>query len=286
VTVLEVIHRSTEFLARKGVDSPRLQSELLLAHVLGLRRLDLYLKFDRVLSEAELESIRALIKRRGEREPLQHILGTACFCGLDFKVNRHVLVPRPETEILAERALTFLIAQKGAPANILDFGTGSGCLAVYLAVKAPTANVTAIDASAAALEVARVNAATHGVANRLEFVCGDGFAALPAGARFDLIVTNPPYIPSGDIAALQPEVRDFDPRPALDGGPDGLDFYRRLAREGRVFLRPGGKLMAEFGDGQAPPIRALFEEQGWRVEAIENDLAGKPRVLVAAGPTP
>lgn len=284
MTVLEVIQRSAEFLERKGVDSPRLQSELLLAKVLGLRRLDLYLKFDRTLSDAELESTRALVKRRGEREPLQHILGTACFCGLDFKVNRSVLVPRPETETLASRALDNLSSFNRQPATVLDFGTGSGCLAIYLAAKAPAADVTALDVSPEALAVARANAEIHGVARRIQFVCGDGFAALPGGSAYDLIVTNPPYIPSGDIAALQPEVRDADPHLALDGGADGLDFYRRLAREAGDFLRPGGRLMAEFGDGQAPAVRALFEERGWRIEAIENDLAGKPRLFVAVRP--
>ena len=221
MTVLEAIQRSTEFLARKGVDSPRLQTELLLAHLLKQPRMQLYLNFERVLTPAEVEGFRELIKRRGQREPLQHIVGSTSFCGLEIAVNRHVLIPRPETELLAERGWTFLnqlSTLNPQPSTALDFGTGSGCLAIALACKCPAAEVYAIDISPEALALARQNAARHGVAERIRFLQGDGFAALPEGSRFDLIISNPPYIPSGEIASLQPEVRDYDPRRALDGG--------------------------------------------------------------------
>lgn len=284
MTVLEVIQRSTEFLTRKGVESPRLQVELLLAHVLGMPRLKLYLNFERGLTEAELDTVRELVKRRGAREPLQHLVGSASFCGLELRVTPDVLIPRPETELLAERAWNFLATLDSRPATALDFGTGSGCLAIAVAVRCPHAAVTAVDVSASVLAVAGANAARHGVGERIRFVEGDGFAALPAGTRFHLIVANPPYIPSAELATLQPEVRDHEPRGALDGGADGLDFIRRLATEGARWLAAGGRLMLEFGDGQAEAVGALFASQGWTVEAVENDLTSRPRILVARPP--
>jgi len=281
VTVLEVIQRSTGYLARKGVDSPRLQIELLLAHVLRQPRLKLYLDFERVLTERELAAVRELVKRRGAREPLQYLIGSTNFCGLELQVSPAVLIPRPETELLAERAWSFLVTRP-APVSALDYGTGSGCLAIALATHCPAAVVHAVDISAAALAVARANAGRHGVVNRICFHEGDGFAALPAGARFDLILSNPPYIPTGQIATLQPEVRDHEPCVALDGGPDGLDFIRKLAAEARHWLRPGGQLMLEFGDGQAEAVQQLFTTAGWTGVSVENDLASRPRMLVAA----
>lgn len=280
MTVLEAIQKSTEFLTKKGVDSPRLQTELLLSHLLKMPRMKLYLNFERTLNSTEVDQLRELVRRRSQREPLQHITGSTSFCGYEIRVNRDVLVPRPETELLAECAWEFLAARP-APVSALDFGTGSGCLAIALAAKFPAAQVVALDISEAALAAARANAAQNQVAERIQFLCGDGFAALPAGTTFDLIVSNPPYIPTAEIATLQPEVRDFDPHGALDGGADGLDFYRRLAREAREFLRPGGKIMLEFGDGQAPDIRALFENQKWIVEAVKDDYSQRARILIA-----
>lgn len=282
MTVLEVIQRSSEFLAKRGVDSPRLQVELLLAQVLAMPRLKLYLNFERALTDVELDQARALVKRRGQREPLQHILGTACFCGLEIAVNRDVLVPRPETEILAERAWQFLSALTLRSSTVLDFGTGSGCLAIAIAVHAPTAEIHALDVSPAAIRVAGENAARHGVAQRIRFHEGDGFAALPAGLSFDLIVANPPYIPSAEIDTLEPEVREHDPRLALDGGPDGLACYRQITGEAIARLRPGGRLMLEFGDGQGAALRDLFTATGWKVEGVERDYTGQERFLIAS----
>jgi len=284
VTVLEAIQRSTEFLARKGVDSPRLQAELLLAHLLEQPRMKLYLDFERALTPAEIDGFRALIKRRGQREPLQHIIGSASFCGFEITVNRDVLIPRSETELLAERGWTFLnqlSTLNPQPSTVLDFGTGSGCLAITLACKCAAAEVYAVDISPEALALARRNAARHGLAERIRFLQGDGFAALPQGTRFDLIISNPPYIPSGDIASLPPEVRDYDPHRALDGGPDGLDHGRRLAAESARFLKPHGRLMLEFGDGQAERLREILQQQKWIVEAIEEDYTHQPRIMVA-----
>ena len=281
MTVLEVIQRSTEFLAKRGVESPRLQAELLLSQVLALPRMKLYLNFERILTLAETDTLRDLVKRRGQREPLQHILGSVSFCGLELAVNRSVLIPRPETELLAEAGWEFLSAALAQDCTALDLGTGSGCLAIALAVKCPAAQVMATDISLAALAVARANAARHQVTERIQFGEGDGFAAVPADARFALIVSNPPYIASAEIATLEVEVRDHDPRLALDGGADGLDFYRRIAAEAGTFLKPGGRLMLEFGDGQAEALKTLFAERMWIVEAVKDDYSQRARILVA-----
>jgi release factor glutamine methyltransferase len=284
VTVLEAIQKSAEFLAKKAVDSPRLQAELLLADLLELPRMQLYLNFERVLTRAQVDGFRERIKRRGQREPLQLIIGSTSFCGLEIHVNRHVLIPRPETELLAEQGWEFLKRCVGADnprPSVLDFGTGSGCLAFALATHCPGARIWALDISPEALATARENAGRLGYAARVSFLQGDGFGAVPADLRFELILSNPPYIASGELELLQPEVRRYDPRAALDGGADGLDFYRRLASEAGRFLSPGGRLMMEFGDGQAEAIRGLFAEQNWIVEPTVEDYTHRPRILIA-----
>lgn len=301
MTVLEVIQKSTEFLTKRGVDSPRLQAELLLAHVLKLPRMKLYLNFERKLADVEADAMREFVKRRGAREPLQHITGSTSFCGFEIAVNRHVLVPRPETELLAEAGWTFLNrlsegrapqapistggseigASQSSALRALDFGTGSGCIAIALALKCPAAQVTALDISPDALTMARQNVERHGLNGRIQFTTGDGFAALPVTATFDLIISNPPYIPATEIGTLQAEVRDFDPRGALDGGADGLDFYRRLAAEAAAHLKPAGKIMVEFGDGQADEIKKIFAAQMWIVEAVRDDYSQRQRILIA-----
>jgi release factor glutamine methyltransferase len=318
VTVLEAIQKSTEFLAKKGVESPRLQTELLLAHLLQMPRMKLYLSFERALRPAEKDALRELVKRRGQHEPLQHLIGSTSFCGLEIAVNRHALVPRPETELLAEAGWQFLNREGRRAGDLnsgtaarrpsqndhstaLDLGTGTGCIAIALAVKCPEAKVVATDASADALTLARENAKRHGVAGRIEFLEGDGFDFNREGRRagdpklgtaarrpsqFDLIISNPPYIPSAEIATLQPEVRDFDPRPALDGGGDGLDFYRMFSVQAKSFLKAGGRLMLEFGDGQAEAIRRIFEVEKWIVEEVREDYSHRARILIARSSSP
>jgi len=281
VTVLEVISKSSEFLAKKGVESARLQIELLLAHILQMPRMKLYLNFERQLVDTELDSLRELVKRRGQREPLQHLIGSTSFCGFEMAVNRHVLIPRPETELLAEAGWQFLATRNQQLATALDFGTGSGCIAIALAAKCPAARIVALDLSAEALAIAQQNAVKNNVAERIEFRPGDGFAALRPEERFDLIVSNPPYIPSAEIATLQPEVRDHDPRGALDGGADGLDFYRRLAAEAKPLLKPGGKLMLEFGAGQADAISSILADQNWQIDSVQPDYTKRLRFLIA-----
>jgi len=325
VTVLEAIQKSTEFLAKKGVEPPRLQTELLLAHLLKMPRMKLYLNFERTLTPTEVNEFRALIRRRGQREPLQHITGSTSFCGLEIAVNRHVLVPRPETELLAELGWNFLNqlsegrvprdpnsikkddgASQSSALRVLDFGTGSGCIAIALAVKCPSVKIVATDISAEALALAGQNAARQNVADRIEFLQSDGFAALqsePEGGAprrpkslneeprsqssplrkmvFDLIISNPPYVPSAEIAMLQPEVRDYDPRAALDGGADGLDFYRLIASQVPAFLKPDGRVMLEFGDGQDEAVRKIFRAEKWIVEAVKEDYSQRARILMA-----
>jgi release factor glutamine methyltransferase len=283
VTLLDAIQRSTEFLARKGVESPRLQAELLLAHVLKRPRMRLYLDFEHPLEGPALEGFRDFIRRRGQREPLQHIVGTTSFCGFELSVTGAALVPRPETELLAEQGWLFLGrcgAPSGEPATALDIGTGTGCLAITLVAKVPTAQVYALDVSPAALNLARGNASRCGLEGRLGFIQSDGFAALTPECWFDLIISNPPYIPSGEIATLEPEVREHDPRLALDGGADGLDFYRRLAREAGAYLKPTGKMMLEFGDGQTEALREMFLRENWVVEQVLDDYNRCPRILI------
>lgn len=281
MTVLEVIQRSTEFLQQKGVDSPRLQIELILGHVLGVPRLKLYLNFDRTLTEAELSRAREMVKRRGEREPLQHILGSTSFCGLEIKCSRDALVPRPETELLAERAWQFLASLQQPEATALDVGTGTGCIAIAIAVNALKAKVHAVDLSSAALALARENAARHNVSDRITFLEGNAFAALTSGSKFDLIVSNPPYLATEEIASLDPEVRKFDPLLALDGGVDGLTVHRQIARQAATFLNSHGRLVLEFADGQAEDVKKLFTAEKWIVEEIVADYSSRPRILIA-----
>jgi len=278
--ILEVIQRSTDFLARKGVASPRLQVELLLAHLLRMPRMQLYLSFERALTAAELDALRELVQRRGQREPLQYIVGSTSFCGLEIALNRHVLIPRPETELLAERAWTFLQKAAGVP-TALEIGTGSGCVAIALAHHAPQAKVDATDVSGPALELARRNAETNHTADRVQFCQGDLFAAAPPDARFDLIVSNPPYIPTARIDTLEAEVRDYEPRGALDGGADGQDFYRRIAAEAGARLRPAGRVMVELDDEGAAATGEIFRREKWIVEGLEKDDQGRQRILIA-----
>jgi release factor glutamine methyltransferase len=257
----------------------------------------LYLNFERALAPMEVDALREMIRRRGQREPLQHIVGSTSFCGLEIAVNRHVLAPRPETELLAESGWKFLQGRAGSPQpaaasrfagenapyqdlHVLDFGTGSGCIAIALVVKCLNAKIIATDISADALALAKQNAVRHNVAERIQFQQSDGFAALSGDARFDLIISNPPYIPSSEIITLQPEVRDFDPCVALDGGTDGLDFYRLIAAHAAAFLKSDGKIMLEFGDGQADTIRKIFETEKWIVEAVKEDYSRRARILI------
>ena len=277
-TVLAVITATTAFFQKSGVESPRLNIEHLLAHVLRKKRMDLYVEFDRVLSEAELTPLRDLVRRRAQREPLQHLLGTVEFLGLTLKCDGRALIPRPETEQLCE-----MIAAQAKSADcawkngsIADVGTGSGCIALALANAWPEARVTGLDASDDALALARENSERTGLATRVAFSKSDLLSA--AEDPFDLIVANLPYIPSADIAALQPEVQR-DPAAALDGGADGLTIIRRFIPKAAVKLRSGGTLALEVGPEQPAILAAEFSAQGWRDIRIMKDHQGRARFI-------
>lgn len=273
-TPLRLLGWTQGFFAQKGVDAPRLTAELLLASALGCDRVRLYLDFDKPLGEPELARYRALVKRRAEGEPTAYLVGAREFWGRRFQVDARVLVPRPETELLVEAALAAL-PEAGAA---LDLGTGSGAVAVSLALGRPGARVTAVDLSAEALEVARANAAALGAA--VELLAGDLFAPLPAGARFDVIASNPPYVPTGELAGLQREVRR-EPRLALDGGPDGLAVLRRIVAEAPRWLSPGGALLLEMHESHLEALPALCLAAGFAAAEARRDLAGLPRLTVA-----
>ncbi len=278
MTILELIQKTTAYFEKAGVPNPRLDVELLLAHALKLKRMDLYLQFERVFTAPELDALRPLVKRRAAREPLQHLVGSVDFCGVTLAVSRAALVPRPETEVVAQVAIARLDA--ATPRTVLDLGTGSGAILLALLAARPKARGVGTDRDAAALALARANAETTGLAARVEFREGDLFA--PVGEeRFDLLVSNPPYIPSGEIANLQPEVREHDPRAALDGGPDGLDVLRRLAKDAAAHLNPGGTLVMEIGHDQSAAVEALLRETGWEMVAFHKDLQGIARIVEA-----
>ena len=284
MTAAEALQTATTTLAAAGVDAPRVNAEWLLAHVLGCPRAELALRHAETLTDAQQAEWDLLISRRAERIPLQHLLGTAVFCGLEMEVNSHVLVPRPETELLAEQAWGF--ASELPSPTVLDFGTGSGCLAIVVAAHCPGARVMALDVSPEALAVARANAERHGVAAHIEFHEGDGRAGLPGEEAFDLVLANPPYIPTGDLPALQTEVREYDPALALDGGADGLEFYRALAKLALPRLKPTGRLMLEVGDGQAEAVAALLAEAGWGECELLPDLNNVLRIVIASPVNP
>ncbi len=278
-TVLELINWSKEYLEEKGFDNARLEVELLLSHALKLPRVELYVQFERQMKSNELAAFKALFKRRLAGEPVQYVTGTAAFMMGEFEVTPAVLIPRPETEALTEVVLRLLGA--AAAPIVADIGTGSGVIATTVAMKVPAARVYATDVSAAALEVAARNAERAGVAERVTFLEGEMLQPLRdsgLAGKVTALVSNPPYIPTGELAGLQAEVRDFEPREALDGGEDGLDCIRVLVQDGPEFLSPGGFLALEVGDGQASGVAELMREQLADVE-VHKDYAGRDRIV-------
>ena len=270
-----------ELLAQTGIDSADADARLLIAHALDIERTTVLTHGERVLTPEEIKKIDALTARRLNREPVARIIGAKEFWSLALAVSTDVLVPRPETETVVELALDSLVndAMRREGLRILDIGTGSGALLLALLSELPRATGTGTDISEGALAVARANAERHGLAPRCEFMNCDMAAGL--NGPFDLIVSNPPYIARNDIASLEPEVRDYDPALALDGGLDGLDCYRAIAAEARRLLTPGGRLVVELGMGQEETVRGLFSEAGLTVGETRPDLAGIPRALGA-----
>jgi len=282
-TILALLRWTTDYFAQRGVSEPRASAEVLLAHVLGTRRLDLYLRHDQPLTEAELARFKTLVQRRLTGEPTQYLTGHQEFWSLDLRVSPAVLIPRPETEVLLETVLDLIRRPDSPPVRwVLDLGTGSGALALALARELPEARVVAVDISPEALLLARQNARRHHVEPRLHLVRGDLCGPLKPGPGFQVIVSNPPYIPTADLPSLPPEIRDYEPRLALDGGPDGLAVLRRLAAQVHLHLAPGGLVALEVGLGQAPAVQALLAATAaYAATGCRPDYAGVDRVVWA-----
>jgi release factor glutamine methyltransferase len=278
-SLLEIIRKTTGFLEKRGVESPRLNAELLIGHGLGLKRMQLYLQFERLLTDAELEKVRALVMRRGNREPLQYVLGTTEFAGVTLKVDRRALIPRPETEHLVELLKTRLTATP--PRRLLDLGTGSGAIALALARAWPEAEVTALDTREEALALAGENAAALGLGSRVRLLRSDWFAALTGEERFELIVANPPYLSDEETRASPPEVRDFEPWTALAAGPEGAALLEGILRSARAWLAPDGLLALETGSGHHARLVGVAGECGYAQAESLPDLTGRDRYVLA-----
>lgn len=276
MTVLEVLQSTTAYFKKRDIESARLNAEHLLAHSLGRKRIELYLEFERPLAEGELAPLRELVRRRGQGEPLQHLLGTVEFCGQTFISDKRALVPRPETEELVELILKLEI--RNQKSEILDVGTGSGVIALSLAAKFSDAEVHAVDVSEKALALARENAARLGLSERVQFRESDLLANVEG--RFDLIVANLPYVPSAERSTLSREVL-HDPEGALFGGERGDEMIRRLVTSAPSHLKPGALLALEIGIGQAEQLSAFLQDAGYRDINQRQDFAGVTRFLFA-----
>lgn len=282
LTVLEIIRRTTEFLGGRGIRSPRLNAELLLGQVIGRRRMQLYLEFERPLTEEELARLRPLVRRRGQQEPLQYVLGETEFAGLRLKVDRRALIPRPETELLVQHALAWAAARPPVE-RVLDLGTGSGAIALALAAGLPAARVVGAERSPGALQLARENAVALGLDGRVELVAADWFTGVPAGP-YDLVVANPPYLSAAEVAGTDPEVREHEPREALEAPDEGRADLERILAEAPRHLRAGGLLALETGTGHHPALLARLRAVGYAEAEGRPDLAGRDRFILAVWP--
>ncbi len=278
-TVLSLLDWTTDHLMKRGFDEARLHVELLLAHVLRLKRLDLYLQFDRPLTNEELATFRALYERRLKHEPLQYILGETEFMGLRFEVTPAVLIPRPETELLVEQAFDMIDREAGKVISILDIGCGSGNVGIPLAKRYPSMRMVSVDCEPDALAVAQRNALSHGIANMV-FECKNIFTDPIVGAPFDMVLSNPPYIAAVDMPTLQEEVRMFEPRKALTDEGDGLASYRRIGQLLPTLLHPGGIVGFELGYGQADAVSEILRRAGTVNLRCIKDHAEIDRVLI------
>jgi len=281
----DALNKGVEALRRANIEAPVVEAGVMLCSVLGCDRVYLYSHNDRILSEGEQARFFEMIRRRTEGMPVQYITGHQEFMSLDFMVKPGVLIPRQDTELLVEAVIKHAESQISKnnlrQIRILDIGTGSGCIAVSLAYYIKDSRITAVDISEEALEIARVNAVINGVGDRVTFLKSDIFSCLEKSRdRFDIIVSNPPYIPTGDISGLQAEVRDYEPSIALDGGCDGLDFYRAVIKEAPAFLEPGGFLAFEVGYNQAGAVSAMMDV-GFSNIQVYKDLSGIDRVVAA-----
>jgi release factor glutamine methyltransferase len=277
VTLVDVLRRTETFLRNKGVPSPRLEAELLLSKVLGLPRLQLYLAHDRPLTPGELDALRPLVARRGNREPMSWILGERGFHRIELAIEPGVLDPRPDTETLVEAALAEIPADSADSVYVADVGCGSGAVGLAIAAARPSVRVYAVDLDDTALRVTKANVAKLGLGERVAVLKGDLLDPIPAKRPIDWVVSNPPYVPTREIAELEPEVRVHEPRLALDGGPDGLDVYRRLVPA--AFQRARRGLLLEVGHDQAARVADLLRRAGFGDLRTARDLSGIERVV-------
>ncbi len=277
-TILKILQWTQQFFTRRGIENPRLDAELLLCAVLHKKRIDLYTHFDEPLEIQELEQYRQYVARRGTREPVAYILGSKGFLCHEFKVTKDTLIPRPETESLVER-LVHMNGTKGKR-RILDLGCGSGAIIVSLLAALPEAQGTAVDISPAAVQVTAENGARLGISDRLTTLVSNLYAQLPQEACFDVIVSNPPYIPRKDLSGLQQEVQ-WEPKGALDGGEDGMDFYRRILNGVWRYLKPTGLLAFEIGVEEGDAVTALCHEAGFPTVQVIKDYGDIPRMVFA-----
>ena len=281
-TIIKLVQWATTYFGNHDIDSPRATAEILLAHVLNTRRIDLYLRYDQPLIPAELERFKALIKRRLKREPVAYILGSKEFWSMDLQVTRDVLIPRPETECLVEKALESLALDSNPESKlILELGTGCGAVILALASENPRHSYWATDISISAIRIARQNARQNDLNGRVDFIVGDWFAPLRSKpGLFDLIVSNPPYIKSEDLNRLQPEIHAYEPLLALDGAADGLDCLRHIIQSAYFFLNPGGVIILEIGHDQKEPLKQMIAECGQYEEVdFYQDYSGYDRIL-------
>ncbi len=276
-TIRKVLDWTRGHFDKQDIDDPRLTSEILLGHVLCLPRVKLYMDLDRPLSKEELGTYRGLIQRRLAGEPTQYLVGSKEFYGRRFAVDPRVLIPRSETELLVEAVLHDV--KRDAPSRVLDVCTGSGCIAVTIAAERPQASVWATDLMPGALEVAKANAEAHQVDSRVTFFQGDLLAPLPPGSTFDVIVSNPPYVKTGDLKTLQREVQR-EPKEALDGGPEGVTLIARVVEGALPRLKPGGLLAMEIGEDEGAAVKALLVRAGYHDVKIEKDLARHERLAL------
>lgn len=282
-TIQKLLNWMTAYFTQKQLDSPRLSAELLLCHVLGLKRIELYTLYDRVVQQPQLGQLRELVKRAAEHEPIAYLVGRCEFYSLSLKITPDCLIPRPETELLVEKAVEFL-RRRPAPRRALDLCTGSGCIAAAVAKNCKDLHVTAVDISEAALAVAAENVRTYNLEESVQLLCGDLYEPLIEELdqpRFDVIVSNPPYVSDSEYELLPPNVKNYEPRSALWGGSDGLDIHRRILEKAGHFLKPDGALMLEIGHEQGPAVKEMLEKSGlFSSVEIFKDLAQKDRLAV------
>lgn len=286
-TIKRLLDWSTNFFTQKALDSPRLSAELILSHVLDLKRIELYTNFDKPVAKPQLDQLRELVKRAVQNEPIAYLTGKTEFYSLEFAVTRDCLIPRPETELLVERAIEFLRG-RASKQLVCDLCTGCGCIAVAIAKNVADVDVLATDISDTALQVAVQNAINHRVTERIKFLHGDLFEPLIPemdNSRFDLVLCNPPYITSSEYQRLEPNVKDYEPKAALLGGADGLDVYRRICRHIEQFLKSDAALMLEIGYGQGQDVaRLLGQTNLFNKISVEKDFQNNDRIVIAARP--